>query len=49
MREVMTIIYFGDNTRILKPDNPYRQKDLDTWLGGLVPGSIAAGEFNPIV
>jgi ectoine hydroxylase-related dioxygenase (phytanoyl-CoA dioxygenase family) len=49
MREVMTIIYFADKTKILKPDSPYRQNDLMTWLGGLPPGEEAKSELNPVV
>lgn len=49
MREVMTIIYFADKTKILKPDNSYRENDLQTWLGGLAPGEEAKSELNPVV
>lgn len=49
MREVMTIIYFADGIRILTPDNPNRQDDLEGWLPGLKPGDLAASELNPLV
>jgi ectoine hydroxylase-related dioxygenase (phytanoyl-CoA dioxygenase family) len=49
MREVMTIIYFADGIRILQPDNPNRQNDLEGWLPGLKPGDLAASELNPLV
>ncbi len=49
MREVMTVIYFADGIRILTPDNPHRQNDLDGWLPGLKPGNLAASELNPLV
>lgn len=49
MREVMTVIYFADGTRILPPDNPNREADLRTWLPGLKPGGLAASALNPIV
>jgi len=49
MREVMTIIYFPDCTRILKPDHKYRQKDLEVWRGGKQPGELAESEMNPVV
>jgi ectoine hydroxylase-related dioxygenase (phytanoyl-CoA dioxygenase family) len=49
MREVMTIIYYADGTRILKPDNSYRDADLKTWLGGCQPGEEAMSEMNPLV
>lgn len=49
MREVMTIIYFADGTRLLEPDNPNRQKDLARWLPGQKPGELAASPLNPVV
>ncbi len=49
MREVMTIIYFADRTKILQPENSYRENDLKTWLGGKRPGEFADSELNPVV
>jgi ectoine hydroxylase-related dioxygenase (phytanoyl-CoA dioxygenase family) len=49
MREVMTVIYFAEGTKILEPDNTFRQNDLDTWLGGRQPGELADSEMNPLV
>lgn len=50
MREVMTIIYFADGTRVTDPgDNPHRNNDLRTWLPGLKPGDLAASELNPLI
>lgn len=48
-REVMTIIYFADDTRINEPTNPNQINDLKTWLPGLAPGDLAASELNPLV
>ena len=48
-REVMTIIYYADGTKILKPDNTFRQNDLDAWLGGRQPGEFADSALNPKV
>jgi len=48
-REVMTIIYFADGARVVAPDNPNRQNDLDRWLPGCAPGDLAASPLNPIV
>lgn len=48
-REVMTIIYFGDGARILVPDNPSRQNDLDHCLPGQKPGELAASRLNPVL
>jgi len=49
MREVMTIIYFPDETKILTPDHNWRQKDLEAWLGGKKPGEYADSLMNPII
>jgi ectoine hydroxylase-related dioxygenase (phytanoyl-CoA dioxygenase family) len=48
-REVMTIIYFADGTRVGSADNANRQNDLAGWLPGLKPGDLAASELNPRV
>ena len=49
MREVMTIIYFPDGTRVAETDNANRVADLEAWLPGLQPGDLAASELNPLV
>ena len=49
LREVMTVIYFADGLTVREPENPAQQRDLDTWLPGLVPGALAASEINPLV
>jgi hypothetical protein len=50
MREVMTIIYFADETKVTDPgDNPHRNNDLRTWLPGLKAGDLAASELNPLL
>jgi hypothetical protein len=49
MREVMTIIYFADKTRVLKPDHPSRELDHSTWLMSIPPGEYAASELNPLI
>jgi ectoine hydroxylase-related dioxygenase (phytanoyl-CoA dioxygenase family) len=49
MREVITIIYFPDGTRILEPDHENRRVDLKTWLVGRDPGDLADGELNPLL
>lgn len=48
MREVMTIIYYPDGTRVGSADNANRQADLASWLPGLKPGDVAASELNPL-
>lgn len=49
MREVMTIIYFADGTRVGPLDHPARRFDRDTWLAGCEPGEPAAGPLNPVL
>jgi ectoine hydroxylase-related dioxygenase (phytanoyl-CoA dioxygenase family) len=49
MREVMTIIYFADGTRVAAPKSEGQRSDLNTWFHGLEPGDLAAGELNPLV
>jgi ectoine hydroxylase-related dioxygenase (phytanoyl-CoA dioxygenase family) len=49
MREVMTIIYFGDGAHVTEPESEGQRSDLDTWFQGLGPGDVAVGELNPLV
>lgn len=49
MREVMTVIYFADGTRLLAPDNPHRPADLARWFPGQSPGEIAGGPLTPLL
>ncbi len=49
VREVMTIIYIADGTRVAEPDNPHRPADLARWFPGLRPGDLAASPLNPVV
>lgn len=48
-REVMTIIWYADGTRVGPLDNANRQRDRDRWMPGLQPGDLAASELNPLV
>jgi ectoine hydroxylase-related dioxygenase (phytanoyl-CoA dioxygenase family) len=48
MREVMTVIYFADRTRVLEPDNENRKMDLERWMPGVSPGDLAASKLNPV-
>ena len=47
-REVMTIIWYPDGTRVGPLDNANRVRDRDRWMPGLNPGDIAASELNPM-
>lgn len=50
LREVMTIIYIADGSRVIDPaGNANRQDDIDRWMPGLVPGDLAASDLNPLV
>lgn len=49
MREVMTVIYFADGTRVGPLDHPNRRLDRDVWLPGCEPGEIAASALNPVL
>ncbi len=49
-REVMTIIYYADGTRILQnPDNENRLTDLRVWHPGVQPGEPAVSDLNPLL
>ncbi len=48
-REVMTVIYFADGTRIGGSDQPTRAFDLAAWLPGLREGDVAASALNPLL
>ena len=48
-REVMTIIYYPAETTISEPANDFQRADLETWLGSLSAGDLAAGPLNPIL
>jgi ectoine hydroxylase-related dioxygenase (phytanoyl-CoA dioxygenase family) len=49
MREVMTIIYYADGTKVLEPDSNARRSDLKSWLPGVAPGELAVSHLNPLV
>jgi ectoine hydroxylase-related dioxygenase (phytanoyl-CoA dioxygenase family) len=46
-REVITIIFYADGTRILVPDNEHRKVDMEVFHPGQKPGEIAASHLNP--
>lgn len=49
MREVMTIIYYADGTRVGALDHPNRRFDRDVWLPGCEPNELAASDLNPVL
>lgn len=48
-REVMTVIYVADGTRVLEPDTNARKGDLKTWMPGLAPGDVIDSPLNPLM
>ncbi len=48
-REVITIIYYADGTRLMEPDNEHRKTDLEVFHPGQKPGELAASALNPLV
>jgi ectoine hydroxylase-related dioxygenase (phytanoyl-CoA dioxygenase family) len=48
-REVMTIIWYPDGTRVGPLDNANRLRDRNRWMPELNPGDLAASELNPLV
>ena len=49
MREVMTIIYFADGSRLLEPHYQEREGPYKSLFKGLSPGDAAASELTPVV
>lgn len=48
-REVITIIYYADGTRLMRPDNEHRKIDLEVFHPGQHPGDLAASSLNPVL
>jgi ectoine hydroxylase-related dioxygenase (phytanoyl-CoA dioxygenase family) len=48
-REVMTVIYYADGTRIMEPGYEHRRVDMEAFHPGLKPGDLAASELNPVL
>ena len=49
VREVMTVIYYPDGTRVSEPKNDFQKADLKNWLNDIEPGRVADGPLNPVV
>jgi len=49
IREVLTIIYYADGTRIKEPENDFQKTDMSVFHPGMKPGDLAASELNPVV
>jgi ectoine hydroxylase-related dioxygenase (phytanoyl-CoA dioxygenase family) len=48
-REVITVIYYEDGTKIMEPDNEYRRVDMQVFHPGQSPGESAASPLNPLL
>ncbi|RAP75447.1 phytanoyl-CoA dioxygenase family protein [Paenibacillus montanisoli] len=48
-REVMTIIYVADGTKVLTPETNARRADLVKWMPGLQPGDLIDSPLNPLM
>lgn len=49
VREVMTIIYYPDGTRVSEPSSHFQVADQAAWLNSIPAGEVAAGPLNPVV
>jgi ectoine hydroxylase-related dioxygenase (phytanoyl-CoA dioxygenase family) len=49
MREVMTIIFFADGTRLVEARYEERRSPFQSLFPGLSPGDVAASDVTPIV
>ncbi len=49
VREVLTVIYFANGTRVAEPANPNQRVDLEVFIPGAKPGDEAASELNPVL
>lgn len=49
VREVMTVIYYPDGTRLLQPDHANRREDFEAFYPGKKPGELAASELTPVL
>ncbi|TCK85563.1 phytanoyl-CoA dioxygenase family protein [Albibacterium bauzanense] len=47
MREVMTIIYYADGTKVAKPQHEWQEADHKKWLMEKEVGTLADSELNP--
>lgn len=48
-REILTVIYFADGTRVVQPANDNQRVDLEVFVPGARPGDAAASELNPVL
>jgi len=49
VREVMTVIYYPDGTRVSEPANDFQAADHRVWLDSRPVGGAADGPLNPVL
>ena len=49
VREVMTVIYYPDGTRVSDPANDFQSADHRVWLDSRPVGSLADGPLNTVI
>lgn len=49
VRQVLTVIYFANGTRVAQPANDNQRVDLSVFIPGANPGDEAASELNPVL
>ena len=49
MREIMTVIYVADGSRVAAPQNNWQRNDLKTWLMDKPVGALINSDLNPLV
>ena len=49
VREVMTVIYYPDGTRLTEPAHEYQKEDFDAMYEGMEAGELAVSELTPLL
>lgn len=48
-REVVTVIYMDENTRLAAPRNKNQENDIERWCPGVPIGQLIASPLNPVI
>ncbi|MEY4480301.1 MAG: hypothetical protein RLZZ267_979 [Bacillota bacterium] len=49
IREVITIIYYADGSKVAEPQSAAQKNDMELWFPGCKPGDLAVSALNPIL
>jgi hypothetical protein len=49
IREVITIIYYADGSKVAEPQSAAQKNDMELWFPGCKPGDLAVSPLNPIL